>query len=62
MIDQATTLRQAYDKEKQRLIEELIKCGYTKLEDGRQLYELTLTELLDEMRWVNMQREGDMIV
>jgi hypothetical protein len=38
-------LREAVEKRKSFIIDRLIKSGYTKLEDGRQLYELTLTEL-----------------
>ncbi|MFC0188213.1 Fur-regulated basic protein FbpA [Fictibacillus aquaticus] len=54
-------LRTALDLYRKQLISELIKCGIFKDQHGRQLFELTLTELEDEMRWVNLQREGDVI-
>ncbi|MBO0962521.1 Fur-regulated basic protein FbpA [Neobacillus sp. MM2021_6] len=38
-------LREAVEKRKSRIIRDLISVGYTKSEDGRQLYELSLTEL-----------------
>jgi hypothetical protein len=38
-------LREAVEKRKSFIINRLIKTGYTKLDDGRQLYELTLSEL-----------------
>lgn len=40
-----TVLKNAIDKQKDLLIDYLLKNGFTKLSDGRQLYELTLTEL-----------------
>lgn len=41
-------LREAQERLKDYLIHRLLKAGYTKLDDGRQLYELTLTELMNE--------------
>ncbi|HWO95816.1 MAG TPA: Fur-regulated basic protein FbpA [Bacillus sp. (in: firmicutes)] len=38
-------LNQAVQMRKEYLINQLIEVGYTKMADGRQLYELTLTEL-----------------
>lgn len=38
-------LHQAVQMRKEYLINQLIEVGYTKMVDGRQLYELTLTEL-----------------
>ncbi|WP_078410085.1 Fur-regulated basic protein FbpA [Priestia abyssalis] len=38
-------LNQAVQMRKEYLINQLIEVGYTKTADGRQLYELTLTEL-----------------
>jgi DNA-binding protein Fis len=38
-------LREAVEKRKSQIIRELINAGYTKHEDGRQLYELPLAEL-----------------
>jgi hypothetical protein len=54
-------LREAVEYRKGLLIEQLISCGVFENAHGKQLYELTLTELEDEMRWINMQREGDVI-
>ncbi|MDP4086011.1 MAG: Fur-regulated basic protein FbpA [Bacillota bacterium] len=45
-----TQLRKAQDRLKDFLINRLIKAGIMKMEDGRQLYELTLTELKKEYR------------
>lgn len=39
MLNQAVQMRKEY------LINQLIEVGYTKMADGRHLYELTLTEL-----------------
>jgi hypothetical protein len=38
-------LFEAVEKKKSRVIRNLIGLGYTKHHDGRQLYELSLTEL-----------------
>jgi hypothetical protein len=38
-------LREAVEKRKDFIIRHLVNTGYFKLEDGRQLYELPLTEL-----------------
>lgn len=48
MNQQANLLRQAVESKKQRLIDGLIDQGVTKVPDGRQLYELTLSELQHE--------------
>ncbi|MDF2859623.1 MAG: hypothetical protein K0Q87_5474 [Neobacillus sp.] len=40
-----TILRNAVEKRKTFIINRLIKFGFTKMNDGRQLYELPLTEL-----------------
>ena len=40
-----TQLREAVERRKSRIIRDLISVGYTKREDGRQLYELPLSEL-----------------
>lgn len=37
-----------YYSEKQSLIEQLLEMGKTKMDDGRQLYELNLMELIEE--------------
>lgn len=42
---QRNLLREAVEKRKDLLIRKLIKAGYTKMADGRQLYELTPSEL-----------------
>ncbi|MFC3885851.1 Fur-regulated basic protein FbpA [Bacillus songklensis] len=44
MLNQAIQMRKNY------LIDQLIEAGYTKMVDGRQLYELTLTELEEVYR------------
>lgn len=49
-------LREAVEKRKNQIIQYLIKYGYTKLEDGRQLYELPLAEL--ERLYINMRIEN----
>jgi hypothetical protein len=38
-------LREAVEKRKDFIINRLINSGFTKLEDGRQFYEMPLTEL-----------------
>jgi hypothetical protein len=38
-------LRAAVEQRKARIIRDLIEVGYTKYEDGRQLYELPLADL-----------------
>lgn len=38
-------LKDAVDARKNRLIHRLIGAGYTKMSDGRQLYELPLADL-----------------
>jgi hypothetical protein len=45
--DQATMLRQAVEQRKDFLKAELMKMGYFKTPEKKQLYELTLTELED---------------
>ncbi|MEH7490856.1 Fur-regulated basic protein FbpA [Neobacillus niacini] len=50
-----TQLREAVEKRKSRIIRDLIKTGYTKYEDGRQLYELPLAEL--EHLYISMRIE-----
>ena len=40
-----TKLKAAAEKRKNFIIKRLLRSGYTKLEDGRQLYELPLFEL-----------------
>ncbi|MGC4378286.1 Fur-regulated basic protein FbpA [Fictibacillus sp. Mic-4] len=54
-------LRRAVEGRKKMLIRELITCGIFEHPDGRQLYELTLTELEDEFRFLNLKREGDVV-
>jgi hypothetical protein len=49
-------LREAVEKRKSFIIRELINGGYTKHEDGRQLYELPLVEL--ERKYINMRIEN----
>jgi hypothetical protein len=41
-----TQLMQAVERKRLKLIIKLIERGYVKTTDGRQLYELTLTELV----------------
>ncbi|WP_096201915.1 Fur-regulated basic protein FbpA [Bacillus sp. FJAT-45350] len=57
-MEKVNHLRYAVESEKDRIIQELISNGHTKLADGRQLYELTLSELENEMRWVNKKHKG----
>lgn len=54
-------LREAVERQKNAYIELLIQSGFTKLTDGRQLYELTLTELivLHKKYSVNENRKQD---
>lgn len=52
MNAQAGLLRTAVEEKRQELIGRLIELGVTKMPDGQQLYELTLTELQDEFRRV----------
>lgn len=52
MNAQAGLLRTAVEEKRQELIGRLIALGITKMPDGRQLYELTLTELQEEFRKV----------
>jgi hypothetical protein len=60
-VMQRNQLREAVEYRKHQLISQLISCGTFEDIKGRQLYELTLTELEEEIRWINMQREGDVI-
>ncbi|WP_231620769.1 Fur-regulated basic protein FbpA [Fictibacillus sp. 7GRE50] len=60
-VMQKNQLREAVEYRRTQLISQLISIGTFEDLNGRQLYELTLTELEEEMRWINMQREGDMI-
>jgi Fur-regulated basic protein A len=60
-VMQRNQLREAVEDRKKLLISQLISIGTFEDLNGRQLYELTLTELEEEIRWINMQREGDMI-
>jgi len=50
-----TVIREAQEKLKENLIEKLIAIGVTKMGDGRQLYELTLTELTNEYEYAKKQ-------
>lgn len=43
-------LREAIENVKDKRIEQLIQMGRVKMEDGRQLYELTISELEHEYR------------
>jgi hypothetical protein len=55
-----TILKKAVDERKDFLIDRLIRFGYTKSEDGRQLYELPLVELERlhiEMMWERGKKE-----
>jgi hypothetical protein len=45
-------LREAVEKRKRRIIRDLINLGYIKHIDGRQLYELSLTELEEILKSV----------
>jgi hypothetical protein len=60
-VMQKNQLREAVEYRRNQLINQLISIGTFEDLNGRKLYELTLTELEEEMRWINMQREGDMI-
>jgi hypothetical protein len=42
-------------------INQLSSCGTIEDTIGRHHYELTHTELEEEKRWINMQREGEVI-
>lgn len=48
-------LREAIERVKDKRIEQLIELGRVKMEDGRQLYELTLSELDHEYRCLTEQ-------
>jgi hypothetical protein len=48
LLSVKTQLRDGQERLKDSLINRLIKAGWTKMDDGRQLYELTLTELIIE--------------
>jgi len=52
-------LRETVEKRKSRIIRDLISVGYTKCEDGQQLYELSLTELEELHRY---EKCGDKLV
>lgn len=57
-----TRLRIATDHYKDILIDRLLKEGLLKMEDGRQLYELTLSELEKEWRVIKeRKRSGGLI-
>jgi hypothetical protein len=43
-------LREGQESLKDKLIAELLKTGLTKMPDGRQLYVLNLTELIEEYK------------
>jgi hypothetical protein len=60
-VMQRNQLREAVEYRRNQLISQLISIGTFEDLNGRQLYELTLSELEEEIRWINMQREGDMI-
>lgn len=49
-------LREAIERVKDKRIEQLIELGRVKMEDGRQLYELTLSELDHEYRCMKEMR------
>ncbi|MGC4375899.1 Fur-regulated basic protein FbpA [Fictibacillus sp. Mic-4] len=61
MINSPNILRRAVEQRKEMIIRELISCGVFEHPDGRQLYELTLSELEDEYRYINLHREGDVV-
>jgi hypothetical protein len=50
-------LREAIERVKDKRIEQLIAMGHTKMEDGRQLYELTVSELNHEYRCLKEMRD-----
>lgn len=52
-----TFLREAIERVKDKRIEQLIAMGHTKMEDGRQLYELTVSELNHEYRCLKEMRD-----
>jgi Fur-regulated basic protein A len=60
-VMQRNQLREAVEYRRNQLISQLISCSTFEDNKGRQLYELTLTELEEELHWINMQREGDVI-
>ncbi|MEH7126009.1 Fur-regulated basic protein FbpA [Bacillus sp. JJ1773] len=41
------------EEEKDRMIEQLLEVGLTKMNDGRQLYELNMKELADLLEEIN---------
>lgn len=45
MIDNRTNLRRGIERQQDFLKSELLKMGYFKTPDGKQLYELTVSEL-----------------
>lgn len=49
-------LLQAYQNRKDTIVGRLISLGYVKSEDGRQLYELPLSEL--ENRYIELKGVG----
>ena len=51
-------IRITLEQEKERVIDYLIQNGIHKLDDGRQLYEATLTELQQEQKHVELVRRG----
>lgn len=61
-IDQGTNLRKMVLMQHQYLIDQLKKAGISQLYDGRDLEKATLSELEGEMRYINSQREGDVLV
>ncbi|MEH7236778.1 Fur-regulated basic protein FbpA [Bacillus sp. JJ1562] len=58
---QATQLSQAVEQRKDVLKAELMKYGYFKTPEGKQLYELTLTELENIHIKVKCQFGRDMV-
>lgn len=55
MNTQTNKLRQAVEQRKDFLKDELLRVGYFKTPEKKQLYELTLTELEDI--YTNLQKE-----
>ncbi|MBW7651334.1 Fur-regulated basic protein FbpA [Anoxybacillus sp. ST4] len=49
-------LREALEDVKVKRIEQLIQLGRVKMEDGRQLYELTISELEHEYKCMKEKR------
>lgn len=45
ILNRAVQRQKAREERKQHLIDELLKYGCTKMEDGRQLYEVPLADL-----------------